>query len=276
MAKKILLDQIAVVTGASSGIGRATALELANAGAHLVLAARREKLLEDLSTEIKELGRDVLVEVTDITQQGQVDHLISKAISKFGRIDILVVCAGIYYRSPIDQISLSIMERSMAVNFYGGLHSILATLPHMRTRNSGHIVLVSTMDTKLGLPGDSPYAASKSALSIFVDILRQELHGSGIHTSTVLPGRVATPFIEDLVLPKISTIISSQTVARAIVNGIKKRKIEIILPFPATMLHYIRVLSPRIADWIIRVFRLQGWEVNDQAVQDQIEILNGE
>jgi short-subunit dehydrogenase len=261
MAQEFLRNKIAIVTGASSGIGRATALELAKAGSHLVLAARRIELLEELAGEIKKLGREVVVAQTDITIQEDIDRLISKTLSHFGQVDILVANAGVYYRSPISELSLSLMKKSMAVNFYGGLYIILSVLPHMRKQHYGHIVLVSTMDTKLGLPGDAPYAATKSALTVFVDVLRQELHGTGVFTTIVMPGRVDTPFIEDLKLPKTSSIISPLTVAREIIKAIKKRKPIVILPFPVMVLYFLKVLSPRLSDWIVRSLRLQGWEM---------------
>ena len=260
MPQGFLRDKIAVVTGASSGIGRATALELAKAGAHLVIASRRKMLLEELASEIEELGREALLEVVDITEREQVERLISKVISHYGQIDILIVCAGVYYRSLVENLSLDIVDRSLAINFYGGLFTILAVLPHMRARNTGHIVLVSTMDTKLGLPGDGPYAIAKSALSSFVDVLRQELHETGVHTTIILPGRVDTAFIEDLKLPRGSMIISPQVVARTIVRSIKRRKAIVILPFLANVLYIIKVFSPRLADWIIRLLHMQGWE----------------
>ncbi|MBE0409956.1 MAG: SDR family NAD(P)-dependent oxidoreductase, partial [Anaerolineales bacterium] len=214
VAKEFLRERVAIVTGASSGIGRAAALELAKAGANLVLAARRMELMEELAPDIENLGREVLIVPTDITSKDDIDRLTSSTLSKFGRIDILIANAGVYYRAPIDKLSLAVMEKAMAVNFYGGLYNILSVLPHMQKQNFGHIVLVSTMDTKVGLPGDAPYAASKGALNIFVDVLRQELYGTGVYTTIVMPGRVDTPLIHDLKLPKISTIIPPQSVAK--------------------------------------------------------------
>jgi short-subunit dehydrogenase len=261
MAQDFLHDKVAIVTGASSGIGRATALEIAKAGGNLVLAARRKDLLENLAVEIKKIGRVALVEPVDITKQKDVDRLIANTLAHFGRVDILVANAGVYYRSPISELSIALMEKSMAVNFYGGFYTILSVIPHMRKQNSGHIVLVSTMDTKLGLPGDAPYAVSKAALSVFVDILSQELHGTGVSTTIIMPGRVDTPFIEDLKLPKISNIISPQTVARVIINAIIKRKRFVILPFPVKILYLLKVFFPVLSDWIVRTLHLQGWEM---------------
>jgi short-subunit dehydrogenase len=261
MAQDFLHDKVAIVTGASSGIGRATALEIAKAGGHLVLAARRKNLLLELANEIEQIGRKALVESIDITQKRGVDQLISNTISYFGRIDVLVACAGVYYRSPISELSVSLMEKSMAVNFYGGLYAILSVLPHMRKQNSGHIVLVSTMDTKLGLPGDAPYAVSKAALSVFVEVLHQELHGTRVNTSIIMPGRVDTPFIEDLKLPKISNIISPQIVAKAIMKAIKKRRRLVILPLQVKILYLLKIFFPGLSDWIVRTFHLQGLEL---------------
>lgn len=251
---------VAVVTGASSGIGKATALALAREGARVVLAARRRAPLEQVAEAVAALGGEALVVPTDVSQREQVEHLIDHTLETWGRVDILVANAGIYVRSPIREMRIEDLERSMAVNFYGTVYAVMAVLPHMLEQKSGHIVLVTSMDAKKGIPPDAPYVAAKFAASGFGDVLRQELHGTGVHATVVFPGRVDTPLIENLTVPWISAKIPPEAVARAILKGIRKRSPEVIVPWQARLLVFANTLSPRLADWAVRYFHLEGWE----------------
>ena len=257
-----LSGRVAVITGASSGIGRATALEFAREGADLVLAARNETALAGLVAEIAALGREAIAVPTDVTRRPEVKRLVEEALARFGRIDIFVSNAGIYHRCPVRDLKIEDVERVMAVNFYGFLHGVQEVLPHMLGRGTGHIVLVSSVDGKKGLPPDGAYVASKFAVSGLAEVLRQELYGTGVHVSTVFPGRVDTPLIADLDVPWISAKIPPAKVARAILKAIKKKKPEIVVPWlgPKTLL-LLNFLSPRLGDWAVRVFRLEGKEV---------------
>jgi short-subunit dehydrogenase len=259
-----LLNKIAVITGASSGIGRATALALAREGAHLALGARNEKALEEVAGEIQALGCETLVLQTDVTNQEQVQRLVESTLERWGRVDILIANAGQYIQAPIRELTVSDMEASMAVNFYGGLYAILAVLPHMLERHSGHVVIVSTMDTKTPIPPDSPYVAAKTALRGFGEVLRQELYGTGVHVSIILPGRVDTPMIEALNFAWVSSKISPETVASEILRAISRRKVQVVLPPQAYLFIILRDFFPRLADWAARAFRLEGWKVNSR------------
>jgi len=265
MSRLRLVDKVAVVTGASSGIGRATALALANEGAHVALAARREARLQEVAGEIRARGRDALVVPTDVTNQAEVDELVAKSVGRWGRIDVLVANAGAYIRSPVESLTVEAMERSMAVNFYGALYAVLAAQPHMIEQASGHIVLVSTVDAKKGLPLDAPYVAAKSALAGYGEVLRQELCSAGICVTTVFPGRVDTPLIETLDVPRVSAKIPPEAVARSVVAAILQNQAEVTIPFQARLLELVDVFSPRLGDWIVQLFELQGWETEDRS-----------
>jgi NADP-dependent 3-hydroxy acid dehydrogenase YdfG len=260
MSERFFLDKIAIVTGASAGIGRATALALARQGAHVAISARREARLEQVASEIKEFGRDVLVVAADVTDSSQVKRLVEGVIGRWGVVDILVANAGEYVRSPVQELKLEVLRHSMAVNFYGGVYAILEVLPHMQQRKSGHIVVVTSMNGKKGMPRDAPYAAAKFAMTGFAEVLRQELYGSGVFVSNVQPGRVDTEMIRNLKVPWLSAKIPPEAVARAIVKAIEKRQPEVILPPLAIWLHYANVLSPRLGDAITRILHLEGWE----------------
>jgi len=131
----------------------------------------------------------------------------------------------------------------------------------MLERGSGHIVVVSSVDGKKGLPPDTAYVASKFALNGFMDVLRQELHGSGVHVCTILPARVDTPMIENLQVPFGSRKISSDRVARSIVRAIRKNRAEVIVPYLGPkFLVVANSFSPRFGDWLVRLFKLWGVE----------------
>ncbi len=257
-----LEGKVAIVTGASGGIGKATALALAQAGMHVALAARRAEALQAVAAQIEALGRQALVVPTDVTVREQVEALVARTLAHFGRLDVVVANAGYYFRSPIRDLTLETLERSLAVNFYGGVYLVLAALPHLLTQNSGQIVLVTSMDGKKGLPPDAPYVAAKFALSGFGDVLRQELHGTGVGATVVFPGRVDTPMIDNLQVPWISAKIPPEKVGRAIVKAIQKNQAEVIVPFQARLLYWAQCWAPRLADWAVRVFHLAGWETH--------------
>ena len=260
MNRKALQNKVAIVTGASSGIGRATALALAQSGARVVLAARNEKALSEVAQEIRALGEEALVVPTDVTQQDQVEQLVKETVAHWQHVDILVVSAGDYVRCPVPELNVEIVRRSMAVKFYGGLYAVLAVLPHMLASQSGHLVLVTSLDGRKGLPLDAPYVAAKFALTGLGDVLRQELCEEGIYTSIVTPGRVDTPMIANLDVPAISAKISPEAVARSIVRAIRRRQPVVTIPFGARLLHIVDTLSPRLGDWVVRILHLEGQE----------------
>jgi NAD(P)-dependent dehydrogenase (short-subunit alcohol dehydrogenase family) len=255
-----LSGQVAIVTGASSGIGRDTALELARYGARLVLASRRAASLELLAAAIREFGTEVIVRRTDVGDPADAARLVEETVERFGRVDIVVCSAGQYIRGPVATRTLADFEAALRVNFFGSLSVFYTALPHMLKARSGALVAVSSVDGKKGLPLDAPYVASKFALTGFMDVLRQELRGSGVRALTILPARVDTPMIQALEVPLISRKISSARVARVIVRHLRRgTATEVIIPFMGpSLLVWINAFSPRLADLVVRLFGLEG------------------
>ncbi|HET9866910.1 MAG TPA: SDR family NAD(P)-dependent oxidoreductase [Nitrospira sp.] len=259
MSTELLRDKVAIITGASSGIGRETALALAKQGACVALAARRESSLLELADEIRRLGRKALVLATDVTRQEQVEAMTQAVLTQWGRVDILVSNAGQYIQGPIVDLDPADLQRSLDVNYFGGVYCIKAVLPHMLAQKSGHIVTVTSMDGKIGLPPDAPYVSAKFALTGFCEVLRQEVSDHGIAVTNVLPGRVDTAMIEHLRFSWVSPKISPERVALSIIDAIRRRKPIVIVPPQAKLLYYINVFAPKLSDRLSRFFRLQGW-----------------
>ncbi len=259
MSTEFLLGKIAIITGASSGIGRATALLFAKAGVCLALAARREAALQELAAEIQKMGGKTLIFPIDVTQREQVEAMTRQVLSQWGRVDILIANAGEYIRGPIVDLDPADLQRSLDINYFGGVYCIKAVLADMLARKSGHIVAVTSMDGKIGLPPDAPYVSAKFALTGFLEVLRQEVSDHGIVVTNVLPGRVDTVMIEQLRFSWVSPKISPETVARSVVDAIRKRKAIVIVPPQAKLLYYINVFAPRLSDRLSRFFRLEGW-----------------
>jgi short-subunit dehydrogenase len=259
MTTNFFLDRVAIVTGASAGIGRATALALAKEGACVALIARRETALLELAKEIEKWGGKALVSPIDVTKGAQVESMVQQVLAHWGRVDILVSNAGEYIRVPIAQLAPADLQRSLNVNYFGGVHCIRAVLPHMLAQKKGQIVAVTSMAGKIGIPPDAPYVSAKFALTGFLEVLRQEVHGQGIAVTNVMPGRVDTGMIDNLKFSRVSPKISPDSVARAILHGIRKQKPIVIVPPQAKLLYYINVFAPSLSDRLTRFFRLEGW-----------------
>jgi short-subunit dehydrogenase len=254
-------NKVAIITGASSGIGRSTAIAFAREGIRLALAARTPDVLCKVEQEVRAYHQEVFVRPTDVTARAQVEALIQETRRRFGSIDIIVCSAGEYVRGAARDLSVEDFDRAIRVNFYGSLYLILGVLPSMLSQRSGHIVVVSSVDGKKGLPLDAPYVASKFAITGFMDVLRQELKGTGVHALTVLPGRVDTPMIAHIRVPWVSRKISSERVAGTILRCLNRRRSEVIVPWVGpTSLVILNAFSPRLADWFVRVFKLEGVE----------------
>lgn len=186
-------DKVAIVTGASSGIGRATAQSLAKNGIRVVLGARRRNNLEKLASEIQDMGGQALSCVTDVAQRQSCEDLIQYTMEQWGRIDILVNNAGLMPLSFIKNLHVDEWDRMVDVNIKGVLYCTAAALPHMISAKSGHIVNVSSVAGRIVFPAGSVYCATKHAVTAFSEGLRQELSvRKNIRVTCVEPGVVAT------------------------------------------------------------------------------------
>lgn len=184
-------NKVVIITGASSGLGEATAKRLAASGAKLMLAARREDRLKELVAAIASSGGTATYLVTDVTDRAQVEALAKETLNTYGRIDVLVNNAGLMPLSPLDQIKVEEWDKMIDVNIKGVLYGIAAVLPMMRQQKSGHIINVSSVAGHKVFPGAAVYCATKFAVRAISEGLRLESNGE-IRSTNISPGAVAT------------------------------------------------------------------------------------
>ena len=184
--------KVVVITGASSGLGEATARMLSAQGAAVVLGARRVDRIEALAKELSDAGGKALALQTDVTRAADVQRLVDAAVEKFGRIDVLVNNAGLMPSSPLERLKIADWDRMIDVNIKGVLYGIAAALPHMKAQKGGHIVNVSSVAGHRVRAGTAVYSATKHAVRVLTEGLRQEVKPYDIRTTIVSPGAVAT------------------------------------------------------------------------------------
>ena len=184
--------KVVVITGASSGLGEATARMLSAQGAVVVLGARRVDRIEALAKELSDAGGKALALQTDVTRAADVQRLVDAAVEKFGRIDVLVNNAGLMPSSPLERLKIADWDRMIDVNIKGVLYGIAAALPHMKAQKCGHIVNVSSVAGHRVRAGTAVYSATKHAVRVLTEGLRQEVKPYDIRTTIVSPGAVAT------------------------------------------------------------------------------------
>lgn len=252
----------AVITGATSGIGRETAIEFARAGANVVIAGRREQRLQQLVSEIESTGGHALGVVTDVAEQAQVDHLIESAVERFGRIDILVNNAGVAFAGRFDQMTLEDFRRVMDVNFWGAVYASKAAVTRMlEQRGGGVIINVSSIFGKRGVPFQTAYCASKFALAGFSQALRAEVMSNGIDVSTIFPGAVETEIFESaanqtgMEVPGFVPKFPAKAMAKIIVQTARFPQPEVVMALDAQAINFFSKLAPGLMDLAL------GWSV---------------
>lgn len=225
--------KIVVITGASSGLGEATARHLSALGATVVLGARRLERIEALAQELAgqegRTGKAMAVQ-TDVTQSGQVKKLVEAAVAAYGRIDVMINNAGLMPHSPLERLKIDDWDRMIDVNIKGVLYGIAAALPYMQQQKSGHIINVSSVAGHKVRPGSAVYAATKHAVRALSEGLRQEVKPYNIRTTVISPGAVATELpnsiteadVADSVKKIYELAIPADSFARAVVYAMSQ------------------------------------------------------
>lgn len=239
----------AVVTGASSGIGRLLALRLAKAGARVALVARRAERLNALAAEIAEAGRDAFVVPCDVANREEVEVSARRILERFGSVDLLVNNAGYGHHRRFLDWDLDDQERMMRVNYFGALYWTKALLPRMVERRRGWIVFVASVGGKLGVPEETAYAASKFAMVGLAEALSLEVEDANVHVLTVCPGTIRTEFFDEEALARMPPVsrrmmAEPEPLVDAILKALAKGKHEITFPRFIGAGYIVRAIAP--------------------------------
>ncbi|MGE3956578.1 MAG: SDR family NAD(P)-dependent oxidoreductase [Vicinamibacterales bacterium] len=248
------MNTVIAITGASAGIGYATALHLAGQGASVAICARRSDRLEQAAAAIRQAGGRALPLVADVTRPDDMQALVDGTVREFGRLDVMMCNAGFGIYGELDRVTPDQMRQIMDVNFNGTFLAARAALPQFRAQGSGHLIIVSSIVGRRGIPFMGPYAATKFAQVGLAECLRAELAGSGIHVSVVYPISTETEFHGVMTRhsgfatrasgPRQSPDVVAQAIARAIRTPVPE-----IYPYRLSKgLSVLAVLAPGLCD----------------------------
>ncbi len=247
-----LEDAVIVITGASSGIGRATALQFAGKGATVVLAARREEALRDVAAECEALGSRALAIPTDVTDEAAVEALARSAVEQFGRIDVWINNAGVTMYGLFHDTDVRSNRRVVEVNLLGVIHGSHAALTYMRERGSGVIINMSSGFGKFAAAYQAAYVATKFGVRGFSEALRLDLKGTGIEVCTVMPTSIDTPIYRYAanytghLLRPIGHLLEPEKVAQTLVRLAQKPQREVVVGQAVRSVSLLHTVAPSL------------------------------
>ena len=254
---------VIIITGASSGIGAATARRLARENVCLTLAARRADRLQGVASDVEKLGSEALIVPTDVTNRADIHHMVQSTLDRWGRIDVLLNDAGISYDEPLVDLEPDKIRNEVQVNLIALIECTQAVLPVMLGQKSGHIINVASIEGLVATPGSSVYCATKFGVFGFSDSLRRQLRDSGIHVSAFCPGYTPseiTPRLKAHVegrpdAPHHPGLMPTSYVADQIARLIRHPRRMVILPRSWSVLVLVAFLFPGIADALVSKFK---------------------
>ena len=259
-SKNRFKDKVVIITGASSGIGKDSALKFAKEGARTVLVSRSRDKLEKVAEEIREAGSEALVLPTDVSIKEQVKDAVEKTIEKYGRVDMLFNNAG---SSDVGLVEDDDFEEKVKhlfeVDFLGTVYFTKEVIPVMRRQGSGHIMNMSSVVGRKAFPHFGAYSSIMHAITGFTASLRQELRGSGINVSIIHPALTQTPLLEHVKPEEMPppfrrfTPIPVGMVGKAVLDGFYKNRTRIIVPFQPKTLLLADAISPNLGDMVVRL-----------------------
>jgi NAD(P)-dependent dehydrogenase (short-subunit alcohol dehydrogenase family) len=244
-------ERVAIVTGASSGIGRQTALDFAGRGCRIVISARRGELLRETAAACEAAGAQVEAMTGDLAERAFAESMVERALARFGRVDMLVNNAGIPKHKQFYDVTPEDVEDTMGVNFMAPAYLTLACLPAMLRQGEGYVVNISSAAGRMPPPRESVYAASKYALTGFSEGLALDLAGSGIHVGVIHVGPIDTE-----IWGKTETETAYKgkryppsLISNAVFTCIEQRRHEMTVPRSLTLPYWIKVLLPGLFRW---------------------------
>ncbi len=272
-----LQNKVAIVTGSSRGIGKAIAIELAEKGVKVVLNGRDNKRLQDTNNEFLKKGYDVLSVAADVSKFTQCQTLITRAVKRFGKIDILINNAGDSSRGTVEKMAVSNFKNLMETNYNGGAYLSKYVVPHLK-KTKGHIIFINSVGGFRGMPYNSAYTASKMAQAALADALRIELYDTGIHVGLMYVGFTENDPKKSILdvdgtrtyLPKRENIrlAKPQSVAKSVRLMIEKRNDKTTLTELGLLANFMIRYLPRLSNWILLV--------NRERIEKQFTYIGGE
>ena len=250
--------KVVAITGASAGIGRACAERLARGGAAVVLLARRAALLEDVVRAIRAGGGQALAVPGDVTSPEDMRALVAAAVGAFGRLDVLICNTGIGYHGRLAETPSDVADRLVRVNLLGTIHAARAACDAFMRQGAGHVIAVSSVVGLRGTPGASVYSATKAAQKAFIESLRSEFLGTGLHASVVFPISTRTEFRDAMArdfghaVDGIGPRQDADRVAAAIERCIRSPRAEVYPYRPARWLGWLNAWAPAAVDRLVR------------------------
>ena len=246
--------RVVIVTGASAGIGQATAVSLTQSGAHVVITARREARLQSLATELAYSPGTVLAISGDIQDESFAQTLVARTVAKFGRVDVLINNAGLGHRSPLADMPLTDMQTIWNTNVTGLMATTQAAVAQMKQQGSGQIINVSSIVGQRPLPSSGVYCASKTAVNFLSRSLRMELKPDNIIVTLVYPGLTATEFASARLGEQGSSRfglkgVPAERAAQAIIKAIRYGRTEVYISWYDWLFAHANRLFPRLLDW---------------------------
>jgi short-subunit dehydrogenase len=262
-------NKVVVITGGSSGIGKALAAEFGSRGSKILITGRNKQELDGAVNELKQRGISISGFQADVSVEEDNKRMAQAAIDGFGRIDILINNAGISMRALFDEVDLAVVKKVMDINFYGVLYATKYCLPEIK-KNKGSVIGISSIAGFRGLPGRTGYSASKFALNGFLEVLRTELLKTGVHILTACPGFTSSN-IRKRSLTKDgssqgesprdeSAMMSAEECAKHIYNATLKRKRTLILTTQGKLAVFLNKWIPSFADKM--VYNVMAKEAN--------------
>lgn len=240
-------NQVAVITGASTGIGAALARALAREGCKVGLLARRQELLANLCDEIRAAGGVAEFAIANVAERGETVSALHDLAARLGPVDLLVANAGVGGPTTVEPFDVDTIERVIRVNLMGVLYSLEGVLPGMVQRGRGHLAAVSSLGAYKGLPGEQAYTASKAAVNNFMEGLRMQLRRHNIAVTTICPGFIETPMTAANEF-RMPWLMSADAAARRIVKALRRRRKVYNFPWQTALLMRLTRWLP---DWLL-------------------------
>jgi len=255
-----LKNKVAIITGASSGIGKALAFEFANQGAKVVLAARRADKLQEVEKQLLDSGGEAFAVVADVSVEKDCEKLIRTSLEKYGRIDMLINNAGISMRALFADVEMAVIKKLMQINFWGTVYCSKFALPHL-LESKGTLVGVSSIAGYVGLPARTAYSASKFAMHGFLEALRTENLEKGLKVLIACPGFTASNIRNSALTAhgdaqgesprKEEKMMSAEEVAQEIIKAINQEKQSLILTLEGKMAVFLKKIWPKLIQKLV-------------------------